>query len=74
MRNEVNNWQYVGFFILTYTKNTQCVDFFTQTYKTKHDTDEAIPLARSQKNQHIMFQKVFLGWKLSPIIYKRGLE
>ena len=32
LRNEVSNWQQVG--------------FFTQTYKTKHTTDE------SQKSQH----------------------
>ena len=31
---------------------TKCFGFFTQTYKIKQNTDEAIPFARSQKSRH----------------------
>ena len=56
---------------LTY-KTTQCVGFFAETYKIKHNTDVAIPFGRSQKSQHkYIVSKGFLGRKLSPIINRR---
>ena len=60
MRNEVNNWQQFGFFILT--------------YKTKHTTDGSLTPLRARKNViiSILFQKVCLGRKLFPIINRRG--
>ena len=47
--------------MLTY-KTRQCVGFFTQTYKTKHNTDKAIRSARLQKSQHkYIVSKSFSG-------------
>ena len=46
---------------------TQYVDFFTQTYKTKHNTDEAILFVRSQKSQHkYIVSKCFSGLETFP--------
>ena len=52
---------------------TQCAGFFTGTYKTKHNTDGSL-LFRDRKivSISILFRKVCLGWKLSPIINRRG--
>ena len=49
MRNEVNNWQYVSFFMLI-RKTKQYIGFFTRTYKTKYKL--GVPFARLQKSQH----------------------
>ena len=55
---------------LTILQNkTQCVGFFTQTCKMKHSMDKAIIFKFSIS---ILFQKVFLDWKLSPINNRPG--
>ena len=52
---------------------TQCVAFFTRTYKTKFNTDESFLLQdRKKVSISTLFQKVCLSWKLSPIINRRG--
>ena len=62
--------------MLTY-KTRQCVGFFTQTYKTKQNTIQTRPFVLrdcKKASISILFQKVFLGWKLSPIINRQGIE
>ena len=58
----------VSWFLYTNLQNkTQCVGFFTQTYKTKHNADEAIPFARSPKSQHEhIVSKSFSGLETFP--------
>ena len=61
----------ISWFLYSKLKNkTQCVGFFTITYKLKHNTDEAIPFARLQKSQHknIISKKISELEKLSTII------
>ena len=61
-------------FLYTNSQNkTQCASFFTGTCKTEHNTDRPFILG-SCKNVSIsiLFQKVRLSWKLSPIINRRG--
>ena len=55
--------------MVTY-KTTQCIDFLTRTYKTM----TGVFLFRDCKkvNISILFQKVCLGWKLSPITNRRA--
>ena len=56
-------------------QNTMCWLLFTNL-QNKTQFRRTAPFARSQKNVYcisILFQKVFLGWKLSLII-KRALE
>ena len=44
-------------------KKTQCVGFFTKTFKTKHNTDEAISFARSQKK--LAINRLEVGIRMS---------
>ena len=56
LRNEVNNWQEVGFFLLTY-KRKHRVGFFARTCKTKHNTDGSLLLwDRKKVSVSISFQ------------------
>ena len=72
MRSEVNNWQQLGFFTLTY-KTSQCVGSFTKLYKTKDSTGEVISFPRSQKSQlKYIVSKRFSGLETFPIINRRG--
>ena len=72
MRHEVNNWQYVGFFILTYETKHNVLDSLHEL-KNKHNKNTRF-LLRNRKKVSIgtLFQKVCLGSKLSPIINRRG--
>ena len=52
---------------------TQCTGFFTLTYKTKPTTDGSLFWGdRKKVSTSILFQKVCLCWKLSPIINRWG--
>ena len=52
---------------------TQCVDFFGQTYETKRTTDGSLLLRDLKKaSRSVLFQKVCLGWKISPTINRQG--
>ena len=65
MRNEVNNCQKLLWTNLQ--SKTQRVGFFTQTYKTKYNADEAIPFSRLQKSQHkYIVPKSFSGLETFP--------
>ena len=44
-------------------KKTQCVGFLTKTFKTKHNTDEAISFARSQKK--LAINRLEVGIRMS---------
>ena len=63
--------------LLLYTNlqsKTQCTGFFTRTYKAKPTTDGLLVLEDRKKfSTSILFQKVCLGWKLSPIINSWGV-
>ena len=50
MRNEVNNWQFFGFFMLTY--KTRCVGFFTPNFQNKTQYRRTVSFARSHQNYH----------------------
>ena len=53
-------------------KLASSIGFFTRTYKTKHTTGGSLLLQdRKKVSINILFQKVFLGWKLSSIINRR---
>ena len=53
---------------------TRCIDFFTQTYKTKHKKDGGVPFLRLQKSQQkYIVQKFILDWKLFPMINRWGI-
>ena len=52
---------------------TQCVGFFTRTYKTKYTKDWSLLFGdRKKVSVSILYQKVCLGWNLSPIINRLG--
>ena len=59
MRNEVNKWQQVHFFIITY-KTTQCVGFLTRTCKTKHNTGGSF-LLRDRKEVRIIYSRILFS-------------
>ena len=69
MRNKVNNWKKVSFFVLTY-KTKHWVGFFAWTCKIKYTTDWSL-LLRDGKRQH-KYIVSNSGWKLSAIITKLG--
>ena len=71
-RNEINNGNELASLYNLQSK-TQCVGFFARTCKTKHTMDGSL-LFRDRKNASIsiLLQKVCLGWKISPIINRRG--
>ena len=53
---------------------TQCAGFFNRTYKTKPTTDGSFLLGDCKKvSTRILFQKVCLSWKLSPITNRWGV-
>ena len=56
-----------------FKNKTKCVWFFTRIYETKHNTDRSLLYRDLKKiSISILFEKVFLGWKLSPIINEQG--
>ena len=72
MRNEVNNWQKLFFFYTKLQNKTQCVGFSKRPYKTNHNTDGPFLLQdRKKVSVSMLFQKVCLGRKLSPIISRQ---
>ena len=77
MRNEVNNWQLVGFFILTYiTKHNVLASLHKLTKQNTIQTKPFLLRDRKKVSISILFQKVFLGLlfqKLSPVINKQGV-
>ena len=49
---------------------TQCVGFFARNYKTKHNIDNAVPFATSQKSQHkFIISKSLFGLETFPNNY-----
>ena len=72
MQNKVNHWQYVGFFTLTYkTKH----NMLASLQELARQYGRAVLLEdRKKVSISIFFQKVCMGWKLSPIITWPGEE
>ena len=63
----------ISWLLYTNLRNkTKCVGLFAQTYKTKNTTDRSFLRDRKDVSISILFQKVCLSWKLSPIINGGG--